>query len=291
VRRFLDGEIGLLGGRSEASPRQASADHVAGASSRQPVNVAAIGTTAARAVRGELLARAIADSGLDLVTAQALASPEELFDDTTWQLGIVLSPWKLEIGERCTALAPSARATGVVDTVLRTSTGAVGFNTNTWAATSALEVLTGGAVPNSLLLLGAGASARSVALGITRRWPGCQVVIAARSRPSAEKLAELFGGRLLDDLAGAEVPPNGWDVVVNTTTWGETEASESEPFGLDLDGVFAPGGRLFDLNNRVSALQHRALTAGCAVVSGGVMQRVTNASRAALLLYRSAEDG
>ena len=72
---------------------------------------------------------------------------------------------------------------------------------------------------------------------------------------------------------------------MNTTTWGETDTSEAEPFGIDLAGVFLPGGRLFDLNNRISGLQHQALACGCAVISGSVMQRVTNACRAALLLY------
>jgi shikimate dehydrogenase len=76
-----------------------------------------------------------------------------------------------------------------------------------------------------------------------------------------------------------------YDLVVNTTTWGETEASEAEPLGLALVGVLAPGVRLFDLNNRVGALPVEALTAGCVVASGSIMQRVTNASRAALLAY------
>ena len=48
---------------------------------------------------------------------------------------------------RCDALAPSALSTGVVDTILRSSVGTIGFNTNTWSAMSALEVLTGEAQP------------------------------------------------------------------------------------------------------------------------------------------------
>ncbi|HWE65973.1 MAG TPA: hypothetical protein VG298_04955 [Acidimicrobiales bacterium] len=251
----------------------------------EAVDIAAIGTTAARAVRGELLAQAVAAEGFTLGTTEPRADPDELFEDMSWQLGVVLSPWKLEIGDRCAALAPSARATGVVDTVLRTSIGAVGFNTNTWAAMSALETVAGGAVPGRVLFLGAGASARSVALAVSRAWPSSEIVIAARSRGAAEALAAMYGGQLFGDVAHGEAGSPGWDVVVNTTTWGETEESEAEPMDIDLEGVFTPGGRLFDLNNRIGALQHQALAAGCAVVSGGVMQRVTNASRAALLAY------
>jgi shikimate dehydrogenase len=140
------------------------------------------------------------------------------------------------------------------------------------AAQSALEFLLGGAEPESVLLLGSGASARSVPLAVRRAWPECQILVAARSFEGAEALAREFPG-----LAVYE-PGSAWlDVVVNTTTWGETEVSEAEPMGIDLDGVFQPGCAFFDLNNRVGSLPLQALQAGCAVISGAVMQRVTNA--------------
>jgi shikimate dehydrogenase len=69
--------------------------------------------------------------------------------------------------------------------------------------------------------------------------------------------------------------------VVNTTTIGETD--DATPPAFDLASAFAPGVRYFDLNNRTSALQSTALAAGCAVLSGALMQRVTNALRVALL--------
>lgn len=148
------------------------------------------------------------------------------------------------------------------------------------AAQSALEFLLGGAEPESVLLLGSGASARSVPLAVRRAGPECQILVAARSFEGAEALAREFPG-----LAVYE-PGSAWlDVVVNTTTWGETEASEAEPMGIDLDGVFQPGCAFFDLNNRVGSLPLQALQAGCAVISGAVMQRVTNASRAALVTF------
>jgi shikimate dehydrogenase len=292
AQRFLDAEVESPGAQGNipllaklAGVRPGPEHDGQPANDGQPVNIAAIGTTAARAVHGELLSQAITARGYHLGAKTALSSPDELFDEPAWQLGVVLSPWKRDVGARCDALAPSALSTGVVDTVLRSSFGTIGFNTNTWSAMSALEVLAGEAEPRSLLMLGAGASARSVALAVGRRWPGCAVVIAARSRRPAEDLAQSCGGQLLEDLGGGAPAQGAWDVVVNTTTWGETDSSEAEPFGIHLEGVFQPGGRLFDLNNRISALQHQALTAGCAVVSGSVMQRVTNASRAGLLPY------
>jgi shikimate 5-dehydrogenase len=123
------------------------------------------------------------------------------------------------------------------------------------------------------------------------------VLIAARNRADAESLAARSGAVLADErLAGGKVAQSTdvalrsdgtaaapVDVVVNTTTWGETEASEAEPIGIDLAGAFGPGVRLFDLNNRIGALAIRALESGCIVASGAIMQRVTNAARAALL--------
>ncbi|MCU1491958.1 MAG: hypothetical protein JWM85_3363 [Acidimicrobiaceae bacterium] len=253
--------------------------------SPRPADVAAIGTTAPKALQGTLLAKAMGEEGFTRRSATPWPGPAELFADASWQLGVVLSPWKREVGMGCALLAASAAATGVVDTVLRSPKGTVGFNTNTWAAQCALEVLLGATTPERVLLLGAGGSSRSVALAVRRAWPACALVVAARSVHSAEELAGAFGGEVLEGAAARPDWDNGWDVVVNTTTWGETDASEQEPFAIDLAGVFVPGGRLFDLNNRISALQHQALADGCAVVSGGVMQRVTNACRAALLAY------
>ncbi len=280
AQRFVDAEVASLG--LVAAPG-ASAGPGAEDVPRRGVAVAGIGTTAPKAVRGALLAEALADRGYTIGSATPHASPAELMADPTWQLGVVLSPWKREIGAHCDHLAPSAKKTGVVDTVLRTGGGSVGFNTNTWAAQSALEFVLGGTEPESVLLLGSGASARSVALAVRRAWPECQILVAARSVEGAEALAGEFPG-----LAAREPGSGSPDVVVNTTTWGETEPSEAEPMGIDLDGVFQPGCAFFDLNNRVGSLPLQALQAGCAVISGAVMQRVTNASRAALVTLVSS---
>ncbi len=277
AQRFVDAEVAPLGLVAGPGP---STGPGAEDAPRRGVAVAGIGTTASKAVRGALLAEALADRGYAVSSATPHASPAELMADPTWQLGVVLSPWKRDIGAHCDHLAPSAKKTGVVDTILRTGAGTVGFNTNTWAAQSALEFLLGGATPKNVLLLGSGASARSVALAVRRAWPECQILVAARSLEGAEALASEFPG-----LAAREVSSGSPDVVVNTTTWGETEPSEAEPMGIDLDGVFQPGCAFFDLNNRVGSLPLQALQAGCAVISGAVMQRVTNASRAALMAF------
>jgi shikimate dehydrogenase len=283
AQRFVDAEVAPLGLSAEPGPSAGGPGPGAGGAPRRSVAIAGIGTTAPKAVRGALLAEALADHGYSLAGATPHASPVELVADPEWQVAVVLSPWKRDVGAHCDRLAPSAEKTGVVDTILRTRGGLVGFNTNTWAAQSALEFLLGGTAPNNVLLLGSGASARSLALAVQRAWPECQVLVAARSLEGAQALAREFPGLVVHEQGSASL-----DVVVNTTTWGETEASEAAPMGIDLDGVFQPGRAFFDLNNRVGSLPLQALQAGCAVISGAVMQRVTNASRAALVAFASS---
>ena len=289
--RFLRAEVGPLGLASTGPGEGGRAEGGRSGLALAGVAIAGIGTTAPKAVRGALLAEALEALGYRVASATAHGSPAELMADRSWQLGVVLSPWKRGVGAHCDRLAPSAALTGVVDTVLRTPAGTFGFNTNTWASLSALELLLGGAEPQGILILGSGASARSVVLAAQRGWPACPIILSARSAEAALALARQFPGVTVAAADGGDVPAGpapdvpAPDVVVNTTTWGETEASEAEPLGIDLAGVLRAGVRVFDLNNRVGALPVQALSSGCAVLSGGLMQRVTNASRAALLAY------
>ncbi|MGW4800312.1 hypothetical protein ACWEPC_48645, partial [Nonomuraea sp. NPDC004297] len=108
----------------------------------------------------------------------------------------------------------------------------------------------------------------------------------AGSARDAAALAAWAGEYDADAVAPADLDRPA-DLIVNTTTWGETEDSERHPFAFPFEAIAAPGGRLFDLNNRTSALQGLALRAGMSVMSGTYMQRVTNACRAALVRARA----
>ncbi|SNQ47977.1 conserved hypothetical protein [Frankia canadensis] len=247
------------------------------------LDIGAIGTTAAHAVASPMLARAIADAGLVLGAARHVADPAALAADPGWRLAVVLSPWKQAVAVQLTALSPAAVTTGVVDTVLRGPRGLLGVNTNSWAAQVVLELLAAGREPGRIVLLGAGASARSVALGLRRAWPGTELVISARADAAAQELAAAAGALAvpaaeLTGLLDGQAPA----ILINSTTWGETRESETAPFAFSFDDLLAPGGAFFDLNNRLSDLQARALRAGCTVSSGTLMQRATHACRAAL---------
>jgi shikimate dehydrogenase len=251
---------------------------------RPPAVIAGIGTTAAHALQGRLLSDALAKDHIEIGQAIPFGEPDALIANTEWELALVLSPWKKAVAERMDSLTASATGTGVVDTIVRIRGQLVGVNTNCWAAQAAMETVMGGRSPDSVLILGSGGSSNSVALAARRAWPHARLAGSARNSAALAEWAFRFGA---DGVAPADLlvkframPPS---LVINTTTWGETDGSEAAEFTFPFDGLVAPGNSFFDLNNRTSSLQIAALRAGMNVMAGTFMQRVTNACRAALL--------
>ena len=244
----------------------------------RPVQLVGLGTTAAGAVSSDLLAAALAAQHLRPSSAAVHTAVEDVLADPTWELGLVLSPFKVQVGAQLADLSPSAATTGIVDTLLRRDGRIVGLNTNSWALGAALTALVPATTPPRVLLLGSGATSRSALLAIRRRWSDAEVFISARHPQSAEELAAQFSLVLVDP---ADTPDLGASLIINSTTWGETAESETQPFAFPAAELLQPGTVLFDLNNRRSALQEQALAAGCSVMSGTLMQRVTHACRAA----------
>lgn len=246
--------------------------------------IAGIGTTAPRALHGALLLDALTAQDIEITDRVPFPEPAALLADTGWDLALVLSPWKQEVAGLVREHTASAARTGVVDTLLRGGETITGVNTNSWAAQAAMETVLGGRTPSSVLVLGAGGSSNSVALACRRAWPGAQLIGSARNAAALATWADGFDAEpVAPDGLKARFAETAPTLVVNTTTWGETDESEQQPFVFDFAELTAPGNCYFDLNNRVSALQTTALRAGMNVMSGTFMQRVTNACRAALL--------
>lgn len=242
--------------------------------------VAGIGTTASRALAGSLLADAFAAEGIEPAGSLPFTDPDPLLADPSWSLALVLSPWKIELASRLPVLTASAARIAAADTLVRTADGVLGVNTNTWAAQAAMQVLLPGVPPRQVLILGSGGSARSVAAAVRRAWPETELFGSARNAEALAGWTSSCDATAVTPEGAAALAPT---LVVNTTTWGETAESEHRPFAFDTARILAPGRYLFDLNNRTSALQTTALTAGMSVMSGTLMQRVTNTCRARLL--------
>ncbi|MFC5747725.1 hypothetical protein [Actinomadura rugatobispora] len=270
-----------------AAVRRCQAEAGAGAGAKAAV-IAGVGTTAPGALKGRLLLDALAAAGVTPARAVPFDDPRALLADAGWDLALVLSPWKKDAAALLAAgtgvLTGSAAATGVVDTVVRDGGRLVGVNTNCWSAQAAMETLMGGRAPAAVLVLGSGGSSGSVALAVRRAWPDARLAGSARNAAALAAWADRFGADAVapGDLEDAcrDAPPS---LIVNATTWGETPESEGREFAFPFNALAAPGNAYFDLNNRVSSLQTRALQAGMNVMSGTFMQRVTNACRAALL--------
>jgi shikimate dehydrogenase len=258
TREFLAGELALF-----------ELPGIGGTSLR----LAGAGTIAPTSVRSPALHAAAAASGLELVVGNPHGTAGDLVADGDWDLAVVLSPCKRDAVGVVDACSPSASDTDVVDTILRTPAGLVGLNTNVYAAGAAITRSVTPARCDRVAILGTGASARSVAVACRRWLPDAEVVVVGRSPERAAATAAELGVAASSGI--------GADLVVNTTSWGETEESEASPSGIDLDPLLVPGTVVFDINNRVSLLKRMALERACAVVPGTLMQRLVNALRIA----------
>jgi shikimate 5-dehydrogenase len=161
--------------------------------------------------------------------------------------------------------------------MIRVDGEVAGYNTNSHAWAAAAAALMGAGLPDRILVVGSGATARSVTFGALRAFPHARVGVAARSGAAV--------AALVSDLGGAEhvSDPAGFrpDLIAHVTTVGEQD--DDRPLEVPLAGALQPGTRVFDLTNRLSTLQRQALAAGCVTMSGNLMQLLTNTLRAALV--------
>ena len=268
-------------GLLDAVTRRFTADEMlvrAGRATR--LNVAAAGTLATPSLGSPLLDDACRAAGIRIGDRTARADLDGLLAAPDWDLALVLSPFKGQAAGRCDRLAPRAAATGVVDTLVRAGGEVVGYNTNSHAWAAAATRLMGSDVPARILVVGSGATARSVTFGALEAFPRARTGVAARSRAAA--------AALVSEHAGSEyVPdPGGFapSLVAHVTTVGEQD--DERPLDVPLAAALQPGTRVFDLTNRLSALQRQALAAGCVTMSGNLMQLLTNTLRAALASAR-----
>ena len=158
-------------------------------------------------------------------------------------------PHKVLACELVTEIDPSAQAIGAVNTLLRTSRGWKGFNTDGHGLAAALKadlgvILTGAHV----VLLGAGGAARGAAVECLRQ-KCASLRIANRTRANLDALLAalrpLAGGVPLDGFDPAEPPaaiPAG-AVVINATSSG-LKPGEPAPIALRR---LAPGASVFDM--------------------------------------------
>lgn len=176
----------------------------------------------------------------------------------------VTIPYKIVAAGLATRVDPLAKEVGAVNTLRRidgrweaTNTDVAGF----------LQPLRDRDVPLQgarVAILGAGGSARAVA--IASRAAGATVTIHARSAEKASGLAE----ELVQVSVGAwPVPRDSWDVLVNCTPVGMYPHVDASPLDSGAFEAHA-GGTVYDLvyNPQQTCLLQAAARAGCQTIGG-----------------------
>ncbi|MFN8582862.1 MAG: shikimate dehydrogenase [Gemmatimonadaceae bacterium] len=127
----------------------------------------------------------------------------------------------------CDRLTPVAARTGAVNTFWYEGSELLGDNTDVMGFDGLITSLGLARVPQRVLLLGAGGAAAAVCEAVAS-WTGARVVIASRSRGSAQDLVLRYA-HIADIAADVATAARTADLVVNAT-----------PVGLRDDGLPLP---------------------------------------------------
>ncbi len=172
----------------------------------------------------------------------------------------VTIPFKRALFERADETYAVARRIGALNTLRRIEGRWAGDNTD---AAGFLQPLQERGVALSGLrasILGAGGSARAVAVGLAAS--GANVIVHARDRSRAEEVASAVSGE-----AGPWPPPPGsWDLLVNCTPVGMHPHVGESPMAADA----LTGAMVYDLvyNPAETRLLRDAARAGCRTIGG-----------------------
>jgi shikimate dehydrogenase len=203
----------------------------------------------------------------------------------------VTVPFKLDAQVFADQLTDRARLAGAVNT-LWIQDGKI-YGDNTDGAGLVRDLLAQGIDISAarILLLGAGGAARGVIGPLLERTPKC-LVIANRSTAKADELVKLFAdlaahkgvaleSRTLLDLENIQKTPHAFDLVINATAAGLTDASPLSDAAVTQ--VFKPGSFAYDMvYGKTTAFMKQALQRG-ARISDGLGMLVEQAADAFLL--------
>jgi shikimate dehydrogenase len=164
---------------------------------KYPTRLVLLGSPVAHSLSPTFQNAALDIAGLP-VRYEALDVPAAALDDTLARLalegaaGNVTVPHKIAVHDRCSVLTPSARRAGAVNTFWFSDGTLHGDNTDVGGFTAAVTALLGGdPLPRSLILLGAGGAAAGVCTA-AEQWGAISIVVIARSRGTAHRLAARF---------------------------------------------------------------------------------------------------
>jgi shikimate dehydrogenase len=172
----------------------------------------------------------------------------------------VTIPYKVPLMDRVQNLDPIARRVGALNTLKRDGNGWSGRNTDVAGFLQPLRDRRVMLAGRRAAIIGAGGSARAVAVALASE--GAEVTVYARDLARAQTVASLAGG------AAATLPPQpgAWDLLVNCTPIGMHPRTDQSP----LPSAALAGGLVYDLvyNPAVTRLLRDAATAGADTIGG-----------------------
>ena len=205
-----------------------------------------------------------ADAGMDAMYVPFEATSAGDLMQLVETLGVtglsVTAPFKESILDYVDDVDPVGRQTGAVNTLRSGGDGWRGLNTDVAGFLAPLEER-GGVAGLRCCVVGAGGSARAVAVGLAGG--GGAVTVSARRAERAAEVADLAGGAV-----GAFPPPPGsWDLLVNTTPVGTAPHVDDTPVPAE---ALAGGTTVYDLvyNPARTRLLRDAEAAGCRTIGG-----------------------
>ncbi|MCX7949439.1 MAG: type I 3-dehydroquinate dehydratase [Treponemataceae bacterium] len=201
--------------------------------------------------------------------ADTLASFLELAEVLQIEGASVTVPYKEAILARLAGASPEVQKIGSCNTILRTSRGWFGYNTDARGFSDSLLTFIGkkDLKWKRCTIVGAGGVARAVAYEIHRL--GGRACVVNRTVPKAKELAEPFGfawGGL--DSRGMELVEKYRDIIIQTTSVGmEGPDVDKDPLEqyrftgkeMVMDLIYKP---------EITRLLERASRAGCRVLNG-----------------------
>lgn len=190
----------------------------------------------------------------------------------------VTIPHKLAIIEHLDALDPVARRVGSVNTVVNRNGILVGYTTDGLGALAALREASADPLGRRVLVLGAGGSARAIAMTIAIEAPPHELTIAARDARKAAALSEDVRlaapevGVVAISLGDDELAPalDRATIVIHTTSVGMIPDSDG---CLIQEHLIRRDHSVLDIvyTPRVTELGQRAMRAGARLILGSEM--------------------
>lgn len=205
-----------------------------------------IGNPIAQSRSPQIHAVFAAQTGQDMSYERCLAPVDDFAGtirrliDEGYKGANVTVPFKLEAAQMATRMSDRGRAAGAVNT-LAFRDGEI-YADNTDGAGLIADIVRNAGVPlagKRVLMLGAGGAARGAVLPILTEGPR-ELVIANRTRATAEALAAQFDGRVaVCEFGDVDAP---FDVIINATSASLAAAVPPLP-----PVAFSPGTLAFDM--------------------------------------------